>query len=136
MSAAVDQDEQVDLLSILLGKVLQIVEADEKGEPVEREVEEIVQCVYPTFTATSNELVREAALDILRYLPARSVNEIRYALNLAEQAIDQQVWQVCAQALQYADPETEEAWQALEVGERSQKKAVREAVEERISRRR
>ena len=135
LSSIVDRSEQVDLLSILLGRALQIVEVEEKGKQVESEVEEIVQRVYPTFTATSDGLVREAALDILRYLPSRSASEIRYVLNLAEQTIDQQIWQACARALRYANPETEDAWTALEVGKRSQKKAVREAVEERIRRR-
>ena len=135
LTAITNQSEQVDLLSILLGRILQIAEANEKGESVEREVRQVVQYVYPTFTASSDPLVSDAALDILRYLPVRSANESRYVLSLVEQASEQQIWQACALALQYADPETEEAWRALEAGKRSSKKAVREAVEERIRQR-
>src|ERR1700730_7868514 len=68
LNVAVDQDQRGELLSILLGRMLQIAEADEKGGPVEQEVQEIVQCGYPAFTSSEDAVLREAALDLLRYL--------------------------------------------------------------------
>ncbi len=95
----------------------------------------IVQAVYPAFTSEGDERVREAALDILRYLPARSVREIQLALDVAEDAGDRAVQLACALALQYAQPETPDAWNALEAGKGSRVDAVREAVEEKLKNR-
>ena len=132
----IEPNEQADLLSLLLGRVLHIVEENQQGELIEREVHQIVQTTFPVFTSASDNLIHNAALDILRYLPARSVAEITDVLSLAEEAEDEQVQQACAMALQYSNPETEEAWRTLESGRQSRIMEVRKAVEERISRRR
>jgi hypothetical protein len=114
--------------------MLQIVEADETGTPVEAEVQRIVQSALPA-TRASDEAIRETALDILRYLPARSANEIRYALDIAENTTDMQAREACALAIRYAEPATKEALTALETGRQSQKQAVRDAVKQAIDER-
>ncbi len=90
----VDEEECVELLTILLGRVLQIVEAEEKGKLAEDEVQYIVQCIHPAFTSASDERVREAALDIVRYLPARSAREIQFVLQVGKvrDMVQQAVW--------------------------------------------
>ena len=90
------------------------MEAKQGGRDVEREVQQIVGCVYPAFAGANDVIVRECALDILRYLPARSASEIEFVLQLADETTDKRVQAACAEALEYAEPETEEAWAALE----------------------
>jgi hypothetical protein len=121
------------LLTILLGRILHIEEAEEMGSEVEREVQTIIQAISPTFTQGMEELVGEAALDILRYLPLRTANEISYVLDFVGKAEDEQVQAAVAQALKYAKPKTEEAKQALSVGKNSPVEAVRKAVEIRLA---
>jgi hypothetical protein len=134
LSLSADYEEQVDILTILQGRVLQISNAEEKGEGIEREIQQIVQSVYPIFTSASDNLLCEAAMDILYYLPARSPHEIQYVLSLAEDAKDKRVQQACAWSLEFTRPETEAAWAALEAGKQSKVMAVRTAVEKRLRR--
>jgi len=132
LTAQIGIEEQTNLLVILLGRVLQIIETKQGGRDVEREVQQIVGCVYPTFTGANDVIVRECALDILRYLPARSASEIEFLLS---GPTDKRVQEACAQALEYSAPETEEAWNALERGKQSQVEVVRQAVKKRLERR-
>lgn len=125
----VDSSQFVDLFTILLGRVLQMNAAKEQGGTIERELGQLVQVVCDSFAAAGNEEEREAALDILRYLPVRTENEVRSVLRLAERAADERVQQACAAAVAYAHPETPLAWAALEEGRHSAIKLVREAVE-------
>ena len=74
-------------------------------------------------------------MDILGYLPARSANEILFVLQLAEDATDERVQRACARSLAIATPLGDDAWRALEVGKTSKVKVVREAIEERLGRR-
>ena len=129
--------EQIDLLAILLGRELHIVEdLDEVSDEVEGETRQIVQAMYAVFTRTKSDEVREAALDIVRYLPARSANEIEYVLGLAKDMADARIQKACADALEFAIPKTDEAWDALALGKGSGVEAVRKAVEGRLKRRR
>ena len=110
---------------------------DEKvdvGESIETEIHEIVQSVYPAFTSANDETTRAAALDILRYLPLRTENEISYALDLANNATEQQVQAALITALEYANPQTPTAKNALELGRKSPVEVVRKAVEQRLER--
>ncbi len=75
LSLKVGIEEEIDLLTILLGRVLQIVEADKQGKEFDAEVRQIVDFVNPTFAVADDKSVREAALDILRYLSARATRD-------------------------------------------------------------
>ena len=130
----INLEVQVDYLFILLGRVLHIEEAKEGGVVIEAEIHEIVQSVYPSFTSASDERVRAAALDILRYLPLRTANEITYVLALAHKTTDQQVQSAIAGALVYANPQTPTDKNSLELGRKSPVEVVRKAVEERLAR--
>jgi len=125
----VDSSQFVDLLTILLGRVLQMKRAQEQGEIIERELGQLVQVACDSFASAGNEEVREAALDILRYLPMRSEHEITSVLQLAERVDDERVEQACALAVEYAEPETPQARAALEAGGWSAIKPVRNAVD-------
>jgi len=133
---SVDLVEQVDLLTILLGRVLQVQEVGESGNDVEREIREIVQTIQLVFISTHNDEISGIVLDILSCLPARSANEIQYVLQLANDATDERIQTACTDALRYAEPETTEAWNALELGRQSKVEGVRKVVEERLERRR
>ena len=134
--ASLDLVEQIELLTILLGRVLQVQKANESGHDVEREIQEIVQIIQPIFTSTRNDEISGIVLDILSYLPARSANEIEYVLQLINDATDERIQIACASALRYASPGTPEAWTALEVGRQSKVEVVRKAVGEGLERRR
>src|SRR6266568_1273566 len=127
---------QIELLTILLGRVLQVQKANESGHDVEREIQETVQIIQPIFTSTRNDEISGIVLDILSYLPARSANEIEYVLQLINDATDERIQIACASALRYASPGTPEAWTALEVGRQSKVEVVRKAVGEGLERRR
>jgi len=71
----------------------------------------------------------------LRYVPARSANEIQLVLQLAEDAMDERVQQACASSLVDAEPQEDDAWDALAEGKTSPVEAVRKVVGERLKRR-
>ena len=126
-------EEQYDLLTILMGRLLHIVEdTKEMGNEIEAEIAGIVSVVYPTFTSARDEDVREAALDILRNLPLRTENEIMFALAGGNKVNDGQVQKAIAQAFGWANPKTVEAKKALELGKQSPVEVVRKAVEGRL----
>ncbi|HEY6406815.1 MAG TPA: hypothetical protein VIY29_05040, partial [Ktedonobacteraceae bacterium] len=132
---SIKQAEQVDLLTILLGRLLQIVEAKEVGDPVEREIQQIVHVVYPGFLSKGDGEIEGVVLDILGYIPARSANEIRFVLELSNDAKDERVQRACASSLSDAEPQGDDAWDALAVGKTSPVEAVRKVVEERLKQR-
>ncbi len=127
--SAVSIDESVDLLVILMGRVLQVQEAEEKPGVVAQELEEIAQAVLAQYQTMQQDDGKQAALDVLRYLPARAEGEVRSLLQLAEQGQDEQVAAACAQALQYADTKQVGVKKALSEGRKSSHRAVREVVE-------
>jgi glutamine synthetase len=127
--AVVSVDESIDLLAILMGRVLRLQEAQEKPADVALELEEIVQVALARYqTARQDDMVMQAALDVLRYLPARTENEVRFLLQCAEQGQDEQVVMACMIALQYADTKQAGVKKALSEGRRSSHRAVREVV--------
>jgi hypothetical protein len=133
---AIDVAEYWDILTILLGRVLQIQEARELGNPVEAELQQIKQVACTGLVSSSNNEVCEAALDIIRYLPARSVNEIKFVLQLTEEA-DIRIQQACADALERARPNMPEVWAFLESSKNlsTRVEIVRAAIERRLQRR-
>jgi hypothetical protein len=127
----VDSVEQVELLTILLCRLLQIEDADEMGNEIEQEMALLINAALGYLTTdTTNEAieVNGVVLDMLKYLPLRSANEITNTLTLAEGSADTRVQDACAYALYYARPETNEAWMALERGKESKLEAVRQNV--------
>lgn len=130
---AMDNLKVVDLLPdallILLGRILQIQKIESMGKEVEQEVQHIVQAITLYLTSTTDD-VRNAALDILRYLPVRTEHEIRFVVSGAEQAQNKQIRDAYCYALHYAQPLGENEEQVLrEMDKRSQIEEVHEAVE-------
>ena len=127
--------EQVELLNLLLGRVLQIQEADEKGPEVEREIAQIVQVALPFALADSD--TRDVTLDISRYLPVRTEQEVIYVLGCVQSSRDDSLQDAFLQAVKYSFPESEQAWVALEEGARTSSSAkVHKIVKERLAARR
>ena len=102
------------------------------GDSVEREIQQIVHFVYPGFLSGGDDEIRDVVLDILRYLPARSVNEIRFVLQLAEDETNERVQRACASSLSGVEPMGDDAWDALAEGKTSPVQVVREVIEERL----
>ncbi len=125
--------KDVDLLTIILGRILQMQEADEVGDAVEREVQQLAKVVHVDFKPAEDGEVRESVLDILRYLPACTPKEIAFVLQLAETATQQDEQNACADAFRRSEPNTPEALTALELGKQSKVEVVRATVEERFT---
>jgi hypothetical protein len=132
--ATTDPVQHIDMLTILLGRLRQIEQIDEKGTVVEQEIQQIVHVALTEFISAKSNEVSEAALDILRYLPIRSGNEVNYILELAEDAQDEKVQKAYALAIKFSKIERGETWTTLENGRRSNVPEVRMAVEERLQR--
>jgi hypothetical protein len=101
-----DETEAIDLCIILLGRILQIEETNESGQTIVEETQRIVETARQMLAETSStqKELREALLDILRYLPAHSGEEIAFVRQLAENAADQEIQQSLVQALRFARP--------------------------------
>jgi len=123
--------ENVEVLTILLGRVLQIQEAGEEGPTIESEVQQLIQSVLKEPVSTSDDKVYEIVLNIIRALPCRSANEVKFVLLLAEQT-DAQVQQACASALEQAWPNSPEAWAFLEAGARSTVEVISIATQRKL----
>lgn len=133
--STVSAGESVDLLAMLMGRVLRVQEAEEKPGDVALELEEIAQAALAHYRTTQqDDMVRQAALDVLRYLPARAESEVRLLLQWAEQGQDEQLAEAYAFALQYADPKQAGMKKALTEGRKSSHRAVREVVEQLLRR--
>ena len=109
-----DPAQQVNLLGIIMGRMLHIEEAEEMGDAVEREVQQLVNGIGAVLRTRPRDEVKEAALDVLRYLPVRSANEVRYVARLVEGTRDTSVQEACAGALSRAKPKDADAWEAVE----------------------
>jgi hypothetical protein len=127
--------ESIDLLLILLGRILQIRKADEKGGAIEQELRQLIQtaCSDLAYYSPEESAVR---LDLVRSLPIRSSNEITLIMQVAEETTDERIRLACAHALRYATPQTSEAWKMLESVAQSSAAVVGEAAAERLKERR
>jgi hypothetical protein len=122
--------QRLNLFAILLGRVLHIQDSSETGEAIEKEVQHIAETVIDCIRTEPPGEGREVALDVLRFLPARSANEITFVGHQLETAMDGEVRKAYIDALQKADPKTPDARIALEeVGKRSSQDDVREVIE-------
>ncbi len=131
-----DNLEDIDLLTILMGRILQIQEQKATGKAVETEVQRLMAVVLGYLVSGSVDTEpREAVLDVVRYLPARTANEVRFVLQTINGTADSGVHAAGAYALRIARPKDTEAWQELEQGKLSSVGEVRKAVEEALQRR-
>ncbi len=102
------------------------------GETVERELQVIAQFASVYLSSTTSSEVGEAMRDLFRFLPMRTVNEIKLVLQLIEGTPDERIQQACAATIEYAMPKMPEVWMALESGMQSQVKVLHTAVEARL----
>ncbi|HZO74930.1 MAG TPA: hypothetical protein VFB60_22175, partial [Ktedonobacteraceae bacterium] len=128
---AKDETQTADLLLILLGRVLEIQEEEKTGQDIESEVKQIVQVALDSIASASSEEVCEAALDIIRYMPVRTANEVEFVLQLTEKVADERVQRACVEAIRFARLNAE-GKAALETRKQSGVKMLREAVERRL----
>jgi hypothetical protein len=131
-----DPAQYIDLLTILLGRILQFQEASQMGDSVEHEIRQIVDVVLDVFTSkNANEFEGiEATLDIIRYLPARTADEVFFILQLAKDTTDTRIHIACSEALRHANPDLPQVLKALGTGKQSPIKVIRYAVEKVIER--
>jgi hypothetical protein len=120
----------VELLMILLGRILHIQEDEQRDQKTEQEVQHIVQVALPFAPAGGEE--KEVLLDMLRFLPTRTEQEIVYVLNLAKNTQDDDMQKACAYAVRSCKPATNAAWTQLEQARTSSIPAICEAVEWRL----
>ena len=130
-----DLVEQRDALLVLLGRVLQVQEPDERGEAVEQEVQEIGKRVVALLSHERDCDYQEIVLEIVRSLPARTGAEIGFILRLAEQTGSEHIQNACATALRRARPTVDESWDMLEAGRRLASEPIQAAIDE-VARRR
>lgn len=101
--------DQLDLLTILLGRVLQIREGEETSDAIERELQQIVQVTLKKFISTEHEEIKETALMIIRNLPIRSIKEREIVLKVEKEGNSHLIQQACAAALAEASSRTSPA---------------------------
>jgi len=119
----------IDSTTIILGRVLKITKNNERGIVIERELQQFILVACSIFALVERQSLREAILDIIRFSPSRTLREIKFMLQLADEVSDESIQQACAYALERAKPVSSEAWAALESGKQSSVKAIRTAVE-------
>ncbi len=131
-----DLAQYIDLLTILLGHILQFQETDDREESAEHEIRQIVDIVLDALTSKRDNVLEgiEATLDIIRYLPTRSADEVLFILQLAKDTTDTRIHIACSEALRHANPDLPQVLKALETGKQSPIKVIRYAVEKVIQR--
>jgi hypothetical protein len=122
--------ERIELLLILLGRILSIREDEKRDQKTEQEIRHIVQVIWPFVSAGCEE--RELLLDMLRFLPACTEQEIVYMLDLAKNTQDDEIQKACAYAIRSCKPATNEAWALLEQARTLSIPVICEAVEWRL----
>jgi hypothetical protein len=130
--SSINQTDCLDFLSIIRERTFYILRADEIGQNVEIELQQAVQVLIDVFNSLSFDEVSDAILEIVSYLPARSVKEIKIILQLALETTDERIQQACALALGRSDPRTPEAWNVLESALQSNVADIHIVVEERL----
>lgn len=126
--------ECIELLTLLLGRILQIQEGEEIGVEAEREVQHLVK-VAITYRTLVNKTA-EVVFDIIRSIPARTEREIAYILKLAQSEQDGQTQRACAEALQRSRPRNDHAWAMLEIAQTVGIPIIQEVAKQRLEWRR
>ncbi len=127
--------QKFDLLAILQARLLQFQINKQTGPEIEEEIQQIADAALTELLTTQNDVERrEATLDVLRSLPARTQGEIQYILRIAE-APQQYTWLVeplqaaCARALKQAEPIDEQAWLVIEQLQTSSVQQIAQAAQ-------
>ncbi|HYT42823.1 MAG TPA: hypothetical protein VEP90_10775, partial [Methylomirabilota bacterium] len=118
----------VDLLTILLGRILYLLEVGNKK--ADAELKKITEIACSSYRAFNDEEVRSMAIEIVSFLPARTKSEINALLGLATESTDEPIQEACALALRRSKPVSETAWNTLALGKTSKIITVRKAVED------
>jgi nucleoside phosphorylase len=104
-----NQAEYNDLLTILLGRILHIQRSGEKGDAIERELQQVVQVISTKGVLMENDEWSAIVLDIIRCLPVRSAKEIDCLVQLARTVTSEEIREACLSALNSALPQTVDA---------------------------
>jgi Predicted NTPase (NACHT family) len=133
---AAKEAEKIDLLAILAGRMLQFQDNSQSNNEVEAEVQLLALTALQELAAPDIDVrVQEAALDVLRVQPARTVAEIALIWEILANVQDEPIQKAYALALEQARPSNIAAWQKLAKGKSSSIEAVRVAVEDRMRKR-
>lgn len=119
--------ERRELLTVLLGRIFSIREDGKRDQSTQQEVQHIVEVVLPFALAGSEE--KEVLLDMIRFLPACTEQEIVYVLDLARMTQDDEIQKACAYTVRSCKPKTNEAWTLLAQARTLSIPVIREAVE-------
>ncbi len=123
-----EKRQKIEALTILMGYLLQIQERKQTGDAVEMEDRQFAHAAIKELSAPDSDgEIREAALDVLRSLPARTSGEIVLVRQLAEKTHDENVRKACLLALRYAQPVDDEGWHEIEQGCTSPIQEIKEA---------
>jgi len=109
-----DDYEYTELLTIVLGRILHILETKETGQAIEQELQQIVTCISEKLLTVTHPNVCESVLAMISYLPARSANEIQMLQYIAENNTGKRVRQSCAEAISRSVSCDDEAKQAIQ----------------------
>lgn len=113
-----------------MGRVLRIQEVEEKPGNAINELQEIARVAMGSYQIARDDEAREAALDVLRYLPARSESEAALLLSLAEDAPDERERKAILEAAQRGNLKDDGVRKTLQTGGQSKHKTVRDTVEQ------
>ncbi len=120
--------ERAELLTILAGRLYALEEGVEKGDALP----ELKMYVSTALDCLHDRATREAALDVVRALPTRTVGEVNYIVEVAQdaQGEDRQkdIQAACGLALRRASSEVSEIRTALKQAKLSSVDAIREAA--------
>jgi hypothetical protein len=125
--------QKIDLLTIFEARMLQFQLEANSGAEVEQETQWLAEAALKESEDKDPE-TREAVLEVLRSLPARTIVEIHLIQQIAQKAQNAQIQAACATALKYALPLDEQAWQAIEQVQTSSLQELAEAAKRVIDR--
>jgi hypothetical protein len=122
-------NESVDLLAILLGRVLYIEKLQEKPDYAINELHEIVRAVMGSYHIVRDDEAREVALLVLCYLSALSESEAALVLKLAEDMLDEQERGTMLEAIRSANLKEDSVRETFLPSRQPKSKIVRDMVE-------
>jgi hypothetical protein len=126
-----------DLLAILEARMLQFQIEKQTGPEIEAETRRLAEAALKELAeSTNDEETHQAALDVLRSLPARTAAEIALLRQYAEQTVDPRIQGACAYALDFAQPLNDEAWHEIEMAQKSEVKGLAEVARKVMERKR
>ena len=122
------EEEHIELLSLVLGRILQILEGGEVSPEVEIETQNLVA------KATIPRVIERESVNfvktMLSFLPARTEREIAFIVKLAQETPDSHT--AYTMALERARPVNDKAWAELEVAQTSGIAEIEQAAKTRL----